>query len=483
MTKYICDICYVYEYSPSHGDKATSIPPGTYPKDFPSDWECPFCGSGPDHLIIEEEQETIKSEDLPHFAEYLSKWSRYRDDLEKDMETIHSMAIHAESLHTSMRTKIPVPSWESILILGAQTASLPLNQDERVSLDTVIGPKSARPLRLSMPVIVSHMSFGALSKEARLSLAHGSARAGTALGSGEGGVLPEELDASDAYIFEYVTNRYSYEKDVISRVQAIEVKVGQSTKPGMGGHLPGEKVTAEVSAIRGFPPKTDIISPARFEGIDCPEGFRDLVDELREAGGGVPVGIKIAAGHIEDDVSVVVDSGADFLTIDGRPGGTGSTIGYIKDSTSVPTMFALDRAVRHLEDIGSDITLIMTGGFRSSADVAKAIAMGADAVAMGTACLMAIGCQQYRLCNTGKCPTGVTTQDPELRKRLITEYSAKRLANFLNTMGEELRSFARLTGKDDIHLLSRDDIVTSDLELARSMMVRHVDGRFHYNGD
>lgn len=146
-------------------------------------------------------------------------------------------------------------------------------------------------------------------------------------------------------------------------------------------------------------------------------------------------------------------------------------------------MFALDRAVRHLEDIGSDITLIMTGGFRSSADVAKAIAMGADAVAMGTACLMAIGCQQYRLCNTGKCPTGVTTQDPELRKRLVTDYSAKRLANFLNTMGEELRSFARLTGKDDIHLLSRDDIVTSDLELARSMMVRHVDGRFHYNGD
>lgn len=480
MTKFVCDICYVYQYEQAHGDKGTDIPPGTHPKDFPRDWECPFCGSNADHLMPEEEETPIKAEDLPHFAEYLAKWSRHRDDLEKDMETIHNMAIHAESVYSSMRTRLETPSWNSLLFLGAQLATLPLNDDEDVNLKTLIGTTAERPLELSMPVFVSHMSFGALSKEAKVSLARGSAKVGTAIGSGEGGILDEELDAAERYIFEYVPNRYSFTPEYISRVDAIEIKIGQSTKPGMGGHLPAEKVTAEVAALRGFPSKTDIISPARFPGLKGVDDFRDLVDELRSMGNGIPIGLKIAAGHVESDLDVVMETGADFVTIDGRPGGTGSTLNYVKDSTSVPTIIALDRARRHLDDAGSDISLVITGGLRSSADVAKAIALGADAVALGTACLMAIGCQQYRLCNTGKCPTGVTTQDPELRLRLVADYSAKRLANFLNAMASELRHFSRLAGKSDVHMLSCDDMVCSDLELSRSMSIRHMDGRYHY---
>lgn len=483
MTTYVCDICYVYQYKATHGDKGTNIQPGTHPKDFPNDWECPFCGSNADHLMPEEAETPIKAEDLPHFAEYLAKWTRQKDELEKDMETIHSMAIHAESVFSSMRTKLDATSWDSLLFLGAQMATLPLNEDEEVSLMTVIGPKSKRPLELSMPVFVSHMSFGALSKEAKLSLARGSAKVGTAIGSGEGGVLKEELDTAGRYIFEYVPNRYSYNIEDMKRVDAIEVKIGQSTKPGMGGHLPGEKVTAEIAELRGFPIQTDIISPARFPDIDGVDGFRELIDELRSAGNGVPVGLKIAAGHIEKDLDMVMEAGADFVTIDGRPGGTGSTLNYVKDSTSIPTVIALDRARRHIDDAGSDLTLVITGGLRSSADVAKALAMGADAVALGTACLMAIGCQQYRLCNTGKCPTGVTTQNPELRLRLVADYSAKRLANFLNTMASELKDFSRLTGRSDVHDLSCDDLVCTDLNLSRSMSIRHMDGRYHYQRD
>ncbi len=483
MTTFVCEICYVYQYEPAHGDKGTNIPPGTHPKDFPKDWECPFCGSSADRLMPEEAEAPIKTEDLPHFAEYLSKWTRHRDDMEKDMETIHSMAIHAESVFSSMRTKIGTPSWNSLLLLGAQMATLPLNEDEDVNLKTIIGPNAEKPLELSMPVYVSHMSFGALSKEAKLSLARGSAKVGTAIGSGEGGVLEEELEASGNYIYEYVPNRYSYSAENMAKVQAIEVKIGQSTKPGMGGHLPREKVTAEVAALRGFPEKTDIISPARFPGIQGVDGFRDLVDELRSVGKGVPIGLKIAAGHIEDDLDVIMETGADYVTIDGRPGGTASTLNYVKDSTSVPTIVALDRARRHLDDAGSELSLVITGGLRSSADVAKALALGADAVALGTACLMAIGCQQYRLCNTGKCPTGVTTQDPELRLRLVADYSTKRLANFLNTMASELKDFARLTGRRDVHQLSRDDLVCSDLDLSQSVFIRHMDGRYHYLKD
>ena len=263
------------------------------------------------------------------------------------------------------------------------------------------------------------MSFGALSREIKIALAKGSAAVGTAICSGEGGILEDELQAAHKYIFEYVPNQYSVTDENLQRVDAIEIKIGQSAKPGMGGHLPGNKVTAEIAAVRGRPEGRDIISPARFDDIRTPDDLKRKVDWLREKSGGKPIGIKIAAGNIEADLEFAVHAEPDFITLDGRAGATGAAPKFVKDATSIPTIFALCRARRFLDERQLDnISLVVTGGLRISSDFAKALALGADAVAIATAALMAAGCQQYRICNTGRCPVGVTSQDPQLRGRL-----------------------------------------------------------------
>lgn len=235
---------------------------------------------------------------------------------------------------------------------------------------------------------------------------------------GEGGILPEEMEAADKYIFEYVGNLYSVTPENLQNADAIEIKIGQGTKPGMGGHLPGEKVTEEIAKVRNKPVGQEITAPSRFPGINNKEDLKSLISQLKMASGGRPVGVKIAAGRIEKDLAFCVYAEPDFITIDGRGGATGSSPLLLRDSASVPTIYALYRARKYLDSIGSDISLIITGGLRVSSDFAKAIAMGADAVAVASAALMALGCQQYRICGTGMCPVGVATQDPELRARL-----------------------------------------------------------------
>ena len=220
------------------------------------------------------------------------------------------------------------------------------------------------------------------------------------------------MDAAEKYIFEYVGNLYSVTPENLKRADAIEIKIGQGTKPGMGGHLPAEKVTREISEIRNKPMDQDILAPSRFPGIRTREDLRQLVSQLRFASDGRPIGIKIAAGHIERDLAFCVFAEPDFITIDGRGGATGSSPRMLRDAASVPTIYALHRARKYLDSVGSDISLVITGGLRVSADFAKAIAMGADAVAVASAPLMAMACQQYRVCGTGMCPMGVATQDP-----------------------------------------------------------------------
>src|SRR5699024_6201744 len=302
---------------------------------------------------------------------------------------------------------LPMPNWDDILILGAQLDPMPLEEDAPVRTTTVIGPRAKRPLILENPVYISHMSFGALSREAKVALAKGSAMAHTAMCSGEGGILPEEMQAADKYIFEYVGNLYSVTPENLRNADAIEIKIGQGTKPGMGGHLPGEKVTEEISRIRNKPMGKDVIAPARFPGIETREDLKELVDQLRFASDGRPIGIKLAAGRIEQDLEFAVYAEPDFITIDGRGGATGSSPLFLRESSSVPAVFALYRARKYLDSIHSDISLIITGGLRVSSDFAKAIAMGADAVAVATAALIALGCQQYRICGTGMCPVGI----------------------------------------------------------------------------
>ena len=315
----------------------------------------------------------------------------------------------------------------------------------------------------------------ALSKEAKIALARGSAAAQTATCSGEGGILPESLESSYRYIFEYVPNQYSVTDEYLQKVDAIEIKLGQSAKPGMGGHLPGVKVTKEIADIRGFPEGSDIISPPFFSDIKSLDELRQTVDNLRQRSGGRPVGVKIAAGHIEDDLEIIALADPDFITIDGRAGGTGAAPKFVKASASIPTIFALHRARACLDKIGkTDVQLIITGGLRISPDFAKALAMGADAIALGTSALMALGCQQYRQCHLGTCPMGITSQDPDLRRRLDIDGAAQKLARFLSTSTEELKTFARLTGKRNIHDLSVTDICTTNSEISGHTAIEHV---------
>lgn len=379
------------------------------------------------------------------------------------------------SIIEPMRTERPTFSWDEILVKGAQLAKIPLNHDEAVNTKTIIGPKAKRPLVIDTPIYITHMSFGALSKEAKLALAKGSAAVKTAMCSGEGGILPESMQSAYKYIFEYVPNRYSATEDNLKKVDAIEIKIGQSTKPGMGGHLPAEKVTEEIAKIRGVSKGSDIISPSYFEDIKNRDDLKKKVEWLRKSSDGRPIGIKFAAGNVETDLEVALYAEPDFITIDGRPGGTGAAPKFIKAATSVPSIFALYRAGKFLKEKGAtDVSLVITGGLRISSDFAKALALGADAVAIGTSALMACGCQQYRMCSTGRCPVGITSQDPELRQMVNIDESAKRLANFLRVSTEELKDFARLTGNNNVHRLLIHDLCTTNSEISNYTEIEHV---------
>ena len=494
-TRYRCNVCNMFEYDETRGDSSTNIKPGTKPEDFPDDWRCPICGSDKTHLVSIKEEPKIEEHEKEvtcpqcgaktkvtvfhparvDITKYLGEWERESDDLETHMADIHRISVTGESIIEPMRTTKPVVSWDDILITGAQLAKIPLNADAPVNTRTIIGPKAKHPLIIETPIYVTHMSFGALSREVKITLAKGSAAVKTAMCSGEGGILQESFESAYKYIFEYVPNRYSVTDENLRKVDAIEIKIGQSAKPGMGGHLPAEKVTKEIAEIRGFPEGTDIVSPAHFDDIKTKDDLKKKVAWLREKSGGKPVGVKLAAGNIEADLDVAVYAEPDFITIDGRPGATAAAPKFVKDATSVPTIFALFRARKFLNERGiKDISLVITGGLRVSSDFAKALTLGADAIAIGTAALMACACQQYRLCDTGNCPVGVTTHNPELRERLNIDISAKKLENFLRVSTEELKDFARLIGNDDVHNQSITDLCTANSEISNYTDIKHV---------
>ncbi|MDE6951566.1 MAG: FMN-binding glutamate synthase family protein, partial [Lachnospiraceae bacterium] len=282
---------------------------------------------------------------------------RYPEDTKKTdgnyryMKEIHEMAVTGKSAIEAMGTQMKMPDWDDVLVLGAQLNPMPLEEHAEVSLKTVIGKHAKRPMVLEMPVYISHMSFGALSRETKIALSKGSAAAGTAMCSGEGGILPEEKEAAHKYIFEYVPNLYSVTEENLKTSDAIEIKIGQGTKPGMGGHLPGSKVTPEIAKIRNKPLGKDVISPSVFPGINNADDLKRLVADLRSRSEGRPIGIKIAAGRIEKDLEFCVYAEPDFITIDGRGGATGASPAIIRDSTSVPTIYALSRARKYLDGV------------------------------------------------------------------------------------------------------------------------------------
>jgi glutamate synthase domain-containing protein 2/nitrite reductase/ring-hydroxylating ferredoxin subunit len=360
-----------------------------------------------------------------------------------------------------------LPKWDDIQILPAQLARLPHLEDVEVGTNVIIGKTANKPLELKIPLFVSDMSYGALSEEAKISLAKGAELAGTGICSGEGGMLPEEQAENSRYFYELASAKFGFEMELLKKVQAFHFKGGQGAKTGTGGHLPADKNRGKISKVRGLPEGTPAISPPRFADLTTPKEFKSFADEVRKFTGGIPIGFKLSANHIEEDIDAAIEIGVDYIILDGRGGATGAAPALFRDNISVPTIPALARARNHLNKIeANDITLIITGGLRTAPDFIKAMALGADAIAVSNSALQAIGCQAMRACNTNFCPVGIATQKESLRSRININLSAKRLENFFNATVELMQVMARACGHDHLSQFCKDDIATFDRDMA-----------------
>lgn len=366
-----------------------------------------------------------------------------------------------------------LPRWHDIQFVTAQFASKPLMEDAKVGTSLLIGPRADKPLGLDIPLFVSDMSFGALSEEAKIALSRGAELVGTGICSGEGGMLPEEQAENSRYLYELASAQFGWDLSLVDRVQAFHFKGGQGAKTGTGGHLPGNKVTEKIAAVRGLSVGEDAVSPPTFADLVTPADFKKLADEVRERSGGIPIGFKLSAQHIEDDIDFALAASADYIILDGRGGGTGAAPLIFRDNISVPTIPALARARRHLDKTsGRDVTLIITGGLRVPEDFAKAMAMGADGVAVSNAALQAVGCVGARMCNTNNCPAGIATQRPELRALLDVDTGAKRLATFFGASVELMKVLARACGRENLNEFTVSDLTTWKEDMASLSGVR-----------
>lgn len=474
--KYVCTVCD-WVYDESVGDPDSGIAPGTPFEDIPDDWICPVCGATKDMFELQEE---IPADEADHPREnlqsYFGRLEREHDEVEPEMRSIFLKAVTGKQEYSAMRTKKHINYFEDIFFLPAQLAKRPLREREKtIDLKTVIGKSSKRPLEMDLPFFVSHMSFGSLSKEAKLALAKGSAIAKVAMCSGEGGMLEDEYQAAYKYIFEYSTARFGATEDVMKKADAIEIKIGQAAKAGLGGHLLAEKVTEEIARARGVEPFKDVISPENHDDIKNEDDLRKKVNWLRALSKNAPIGIKFVAGNIEDDLEIATYAQPDFITIDCRGGSTGAAPTHVKDNFGIEAPYATYQAKKYFNDRQiQNITLIITGGIRTSADIAKCLAMGADAVALGTTALIGIGCQQYRVCHKGTCPMGITTQDAALRERFDVDQSTEMLHNLFNVYKSELEDYIRILGKTSIHDLDVSDLVTNSRDISEHTNISHV---------
>lgn len=360
-----------------------------------------------------------------------------------------------------------LPTWDDIQLITAQLWKAPLLDEAAVGTDVVIGPNAQKPLKLKIPLFVSDMSFGALSEPAKTALALGAENAGTGICSGEGGMLPEEQAANSRYFYELASGRFGFGWDKLEKVQAFHFKGGQGAKTGTGGHLPGKKVQGKIAEVRGLEEGQDAISPPRFPEWTSPQQIKEFADEVRDRTGGIPIGYKLSAQHIEKDIDAALDVGVDYIILDGRGGGTGAAPIIFRDNISVPTIPALARARAHLDKLGrDDISLVITGGLRKPADFIKALAMGADAIAVSNAAMQAIGCIAMRACHTNNCPVGIASQKPHLASRIIVENSAKQLTNFFEASVELMQVMARACGHDHLSKFNMEDLTTWKKDMA-----------------
>jgi glutamate synthase domain-containing protein 2 len=355
---------------------------------------------------------------------------------------------------------------------------------ESCSTKTVLGTRyAAKPIHLDIPVMITGMSFGALSHNAKVALSRGARMAGSSSTTGDGGMLPAERENARVLIYEVLPSRYGINVHDLRRADAIELTIGQGAKPGTGGLLLGSKVSAEIAKMRDLPPGVDQRSPCRHPDMLGPDDMIIKIEELREATDWqVPIFVKLGASRVYDDVKLAAKAGADVVVIDGMEGGTGASPDLLQEHTGIPTLAAVCEARAALEEIGmyGVVQLIIAGGLRHGSDMAKAIALGADAVYVGTAALIALNCnkplyvEDYHAigaapyachhCHTGRCPVGITTQDPELTKRLEVDPAAERVAHWLHAVASEIQILARACGKNDVHHLEPEDLRALTLE-------------------
>jgi glutamate synthase domain-containing protein 2 len=357
-------------------------------------------------------------------------------------------------------------SFDDLVFVPAQLATRPVDYfKEEIATETIIGKKCERPLRLKIPILISAMSFGAVSKEVKIALARASSALGTATNTGEGGMLPEERENAKLLIAQYASGRFGVDENYIKKADAIEIKIGQGGKTGQGGLLLKEKVTEEIARIRKVPLGKDIHSPAAHPDIKTPADLKKKVEWLRELSKG-PVIIKIGAGQIEEDIKFAVKAGPDAIAVDGMGGGTAAAPKVMLDDVGIPTLSALVRARKTLDKLKATQDLIIGGGISKGADVAKALALGADAVNMSTSLLIAMDCIYCKLCHLGKCPVGITTQDPELRKKLDPK-AVEHVVNFVRASVEEMKMIAAACGKKNVHGLTRENLRSLDLTVEK----------------
>ncbi len=403
-----------------------------------------------------------------------------KEDFCSEMIDIKAIADKGTGIMRSMGSLKRMPfAFSDLHFVPAQIFKVPLNRNEAVNTGVIIGPNAKKPLKVSSPIMFSGMSYGAVSKNVRLILARVAANLRVGVNSGEDIVLPEELDvASNHLIVQYATGRFLLTEQILKCVAAVEIRFGQGAYPGWESVLPAKKMSQEVAQLMGLRENEDAISPAHHPDIRNKDELKEKITELRILTGGVPIGAKIGCGDVERDVEVLVEGGVDFITLDGFGGGTGATDSFVRENVGIPILAALPRAVRHLKKIGirNNVSLIAGGGLRTSSDFAKCLALGADAVYIGTSALIAINCEQYRLCHTGFCPTGVTTNDPALAGRLDVEEGIRRLTNFMNVSTLEVANFARIVGKSDVRKLDIDDLVCLKRDLSEITGVKWLNG-------
>ena len=362
-----------------------------------------------------------------------------------------------------------VPSFDDLTILPAQVSRPPIDKyREPCNSEVILGNRFAEnPIKISTPIMIGAMSFGAISKEAKIALARGSTLAGTITNTGEGGMLPEERHFADKLIAQYASGRFGVSANYLNNADAIEIKIGQGSKAGMGGHLLAEKVTAEVAKIRNIPMGTNALSPARHMDIVGPEDLGMKINQLRDiTDWKIPIMVKFTSGRVKEDVKIAAKAGADIIVVDGMQGGTGAGPEVVTEHSGIPTIQAILEADTALRDINlrEEVSLVAAGGIRSGADVAKAIALGADATYIGTAALIALGCKVCQGCSKGTCAKGIATQDRLFRRRLDPVKGGEHVANYINVMTEEAKMLTQQAGNTDIEKLEKEDLVALTME-------------------